>query len=314
MGTTNQYVAYGLKIQTSTRLPVLLPGSGGTGTSLSLSIEQGDKKKMRPLSYEAPLITLHGKTIRLSSDLPLSFPISSKKRCWKLEVGNEFLFDWRNISNKVRAWYFTSEPDLFKLAFWLLHTIIPVYLILKGTSLFLHAAAIEFDKKAILFLAPSQGGKSTLADIFVQRGHRLLSDDKIRLHLTGSRCLAFPSYPYLRRSRKNENLGDFTESFSNEPLYVSTFYELNFVNPQNKCEIIPLSGLHKFEVFKRSYLYQPVSISIKEGELLMHLAKHYKLYQIKLPKNVKKLSAVYNTIVSHIEQRGITRDSDFSTL
>ena len=42
---------------------------------------------------------------------------------------------------------------------------------------FLHASAVLMSGKAYLFIAPSGGGKSTIATLIEKKGHRILSDD-----------------------------------------------------------------------------------------------------------------------------------------
>jgi len=48
---------------------------------------------------------------------------------------------------------------------------------MERSDFFLHAAAIELDKGAVLFAAPGRHGKTTLAMAFHQRGYRVLSED-----------------------------------------------------------------------------------------------------------------------------------------
>ena len=55
----------------------------------------------------------------------------------------------------------------------------PIYFSINHTYNFLYAGATEIDGKAIAFMASSFAGKSTLTNYFIQRGHQLITDDKM---------------------------------------------------------------------------------------------------------------------------------------
>jgi hypothetical protein len=61
----------------------------------------------------------------------------------------------------------------------------------------LHAAAVADQGGAILILAPSGGGKSSLALELVRRGFSLLADDVVVLAHRGGRVQAYPAGPFL---------------------------------------------------------------------------------------------------------------------
>jgi len=74
---------------------------------------------------------------------------------------------------------------------------------------------------------------------------------------------------------------------------------LNYVEPKDDCSIESILGLHKFEILKNAYLYEPVSMSKIEMGYLMHLVKNSKVYQINMPKDLTRLSEVYDMILEH---------------
>ena len=78
-----------------------------------------------------------------------------------------------------------------------MHIFLPLHLTLERGYDFIHAAAIEVDSSPVLFIAPSNGGKSTLADYFLKQGHALLSDDKVATFFYEGVFWAAPS-PRLR--------------------------------------------------------------------------------------------------------------------
>jgi hypothetical protein len=68
----------------------------------------------------------------------------------------------------------------------------------------LHAAAVEIDGRAIIFTGDGGDGKTTLGAGFHRAGHRLLSDDTVRLSAVQGRPQVFPG-PALIRLRNDMN-------------------------------------------------------------------------------------------------------------
>ena len=62
----------------------------------------------------------------------------------------------------------------------------------------LHGSAVEVDDVALVFLAPTGGGKSTLAAHFAAQGHRFISDDSVVLTEQGGGDWVEPAYPAIR--------------------------------------------------------------------------------------------------------------------
>ena len=65
-------------------------------------------------------------------------------------------------------------------------------------DLMLHAAAVDVDGRAIIFTGDGGDGKTTLGAGFHRAGHRLLSDDTVRVSLVESRPQIFPGPALLR--------------------------------------------------------------------------------------------------------------------
>lgn len=61
-----------------------------------------------------------------------------------------------------------------------------------------HASVVEIDGRAALFTGVSGAGKSTLASAFLQRGHRVLSDDIAPIALESERARILPSIARIR--------------------------------------------------------------------------------------------------------------------
>lgn len=62
----------------------------------------------------------------------------------------------------------------------------------------LHASAVAIDGHAVALLAPSGGGKSTTAAALAARGHAIVSDEVLALHIERGRVVAQPGLPWLR--------------------------------------------------------------------------------------------------------------------
>src|SRR5690606_6158147 len=106
----------------------------------------------------------------------------------------------------------------------------PVYLSSECCYHFLHVSAVAIDGEAVLFMAPSTGGKSTLAQHCVARGHQLVADDKLAIIEESDRFLAVPSHPNYRPYRKNEDLGFRAEQFCASPLPIRVMFRLEPVS------------------------------------------------------------------------------------
>ena len=80
----------------------------------------------------------------------------------------------------------------------LLDQVVPLALSARGHVL-LHASAVSCKGRALILAGPSGSGKSTLAFALTEQHARLLSDDVVRLEVSGERLAeATPAYPGAR--------------------------------------------------------------------------------------------------------------------
>ncbi len=105
---------------------------------------------------------------------------------------------------------------------------------LEKDYLMLHGAAVEKDGYAVLFLAPSETGKSTLVSYLCNKGFRYITDERILIDTKTKEVLPFPKTIMLREGgfnilAKRYQLDINTELFTYEDI------RRYFWNPRNEC-------------------------------------------------------------------------------
>ena len=76
----------------------------------------------------------------------------------------------------------------------------------------LHASAVYFKKKAIIFPGGSLTGKSTLAAYFLNRGAKLITEDTAVIRLQKGKAKIQPSYPFIKLSKNANQQVSFSKS------------------------------------------------------------------------------------------------------
>ena len=173
---------------------------------------------------------------------------------------------------------------------------------MENTYYFLHAGAVEIDSKPVLFVADSFGGKSTMTDFFIKKGHTMISDDKVAVYEENKEILCVPSYPYHRPYRKVEDLGYPVENFAKGAKKMHAIF--NLVKSDEKAEIIieEVLGIEKFRILRFSTEIDFPINSKSKFEMLSKIANNVKLYNIKVPWDMNRLEEVYQTIVNFIKK------------
>jgi len=185
------------------------------------------------------------------------------------------------------------------LNYWVLHSVLPLFFTLNGRYDFLHAGAIEIKKEAVLFLAPSYGGKSTMTAFCLGSTAQLISDDKVALYEENSAFYAVASYPYHRPYRKSEDLGIAVQTTVKQPKPVKAIYELRRSDAQSRVAIVELFGVEKFKALRLNSEINFSFLKPKRLEFLAHLAKHVRVYQISVPWDKTRLKEVCSAIINH---------------
>ncbi|MGB5964743.1 MAG: hypothetical protein WBG65_04315, partial [Sulfurimonadaceae bacterium] len=282
-------IAYNTKIQANPPLGV----KGVTGSAKKMvAVEQKSSAPLDRLSHRLQFINNQGREVTLLSDAALQ-----KKRPGKLRglsVENVVTFWWEEGASLI-CYAMESEGSLELVDYWLLHTLLPLYFTLEKQYDILHAGAVDVAGLALLFIADSCGGKSTMTDFFIQQGHRMLSDDKVATYEEAGLFFAVPSYPYHRPYRKAEDLGYFVSNFTPKPEPIGAIYELERVQPDAPIEIVELSGIEKFTALRYASEMNFSFLKPKRFDYLMRLAANVPLFRVHVPWDIERLSEVHNT-------------------
>jgi len=190
-----------------------------------------------------------------------------------------------------------------RLRFWVYHTFLPLLFQMEGIYDILHVGCVEVNNKAVIFMAPSFGGKSTMTDFFLQQGHRLLSDDTLAIEKQedGTFC-AIASWPFHRPYREPEVLGEETENFVTEPLEIAAVYRLERTEEDARVEIAEIKGIEKFRTIHAGTFIPLPFLKDKAFDFHTSFAKAVPVYRIAVPWDLKRLDEVYKAIVKKSEE------------
>lgn len=288
-------IIYGTKIYSDIQFPLTLPCNGSTEYELKLSANP-PKHIKQAITCGFPLYFAHGRKVYLYSNQVMGR--SDHGQPWCYEVKDVLSFYWQ--SGEPVIYYVMNNsctPEL--LSFWFIHLLLPLYFTLENMYDFLHGGAVEVNNKPIIFIAPSMGGKSTLTNLFLQQGHTLLSDDKIPTYIKNNTFLIAGSHPYHRPYRSFEDLGILSKRFQHLGVPIHAFYSLRKSAPRATIKITEIKGFKKFDTLMPNYLYM---FSFLKEHRLSYLAKMLhtiKLFEIRVPWDLKRLKDVSHQISKH---------------
>lgn len=287
------YSAYGVGIRSEVSFDGYLP-SGPESAPPRFQLVPG-RLGLNPAQLAEPVgeLVLHGRLARCSTDRP--FVEGVEPSAWMIEVEGALRFFWRVGEGEI-CFEYTGVADEQRLVFWFLHIVLPFRLTLEQHAAFLHASAVVVDARAVLFVAPTGTGKSTLARCFVDRGHALLSDDKLALRHSGGQYRAAPSHGRLRHYRAHEDLGEPVAQVADSPSPVAAVFALSRNDGIMTSSAQALTGARAFQVFHRHTLYAftlPAETALHQAA---RLASRIPAFSFQLPDDRKALSGVYDSI------------------
>ncbi|PLW68406.1 hypothetical protein [Pseudohalioglobus lutimaris] len=238
----------------------------------------------------------HGRQLSLYSDRPLA--ASAPGQPWCLEVDAVVRFHWQSGEQLIH-YELLDGGNRQLLVFWFTHIFLPLHLTLERGYDFLHAAAVEMAGGPVLFLAPSTGGKSTLADHCLQRGHALFSDDKVATFREHGEYWAAPSHPHHRPWREFEVLGQPVKQFAQQANPIKAIYCLQTGEPGSPIAINEVTGFRKFEELLPNYLFNFDYLRAVRLAWLGRMAGSVPVYRLRRPWGLSQLQQTYLALHAH---------------
>jgi len=222
---------------------------------------------------------------------------------------NSFIFRVKDVvsfqcftkTNKI-FYQFHKEGNQKLLDYWLAHTLLPIFFTITNKYYFLHAGAVKIENKTILFMADSMGGKSTITNYFIQKGHTLVSDDKVGTFEEEGNFKLVSSYPYHRPYRKFEDLGLKVENFEEAVTNLDIIYMLDVDEEYDEVKLTELKGVEKLSLLIRGTEIGLPFLLKERFAYITKLANSTPVFQIQIPKDLKRLSEVYSKIIQHTKE------------
>jgi len=241
------------------------------------------------------------KFYRFNNNQDREISLCIKLDSFVFEVKDVLLFECIGKSHEV--FYEMQEHGSSKLLdYWLTHTLLPIFFTITNEYYFLHAGAVRVSNKTILFMADSMGGKSTTTDYFIQKGHTLVSDDKVGTFEEDGIFKLVSSYPYHRPYRKFEDLGFKVDNFEENVTDLDIIYMLDVNEDYDKVTIIELKGLEKVGLLIRGTDIRLPILQKERFAYITRLANATPVFRIQIPKDLERLSEVYTKITQHTKE------------
>lgn len=214
------FSVYGLRVATDFRFATTLLEAGGEPDLRLRSISPLPRREVSTFrrAYSSAFVDDEGRPtfeLRLDRDRQL---LHFRNRA-------EFLFD----GSDVLAWPI-GGGGAWDIETLFLSSVLAYWLERAGV-LAIHASAVVIDNEATAFLAPSGGGKSSLAATFLFGGWSVLTDDILALRVADSGIVAAPAFPEIRLQPDvgRHHLG-------------ARFDELRRFHPAAEKRCLPISG------------------------------------------------------------------------
>lgn len=262
-------------------------------------VESSKSSLLNEFPFKTDWVVMSGQEARYYS--VLSFEEADEHFSWALEIKDVATLIW-DASEKKIIYSKGKNYAPQRLRFWIYHTFFPLVLELQRKYRILHVGAVEIKGKPVLFSAFSFGGKSTLTDYFIQKGHTMLSDDSMAIDKRGERYYAIASYPFHRPYREVETLGYLVKNFATDPKPLHAVYLLEKSEPDVEVKIVELKGIEKFKAFHYSSFIDFSFMKQERFTFFTEMAKHVPVYQVKVPWDLERLDEVYEKIVLNTQE------------
>ena len=180
----------------------------------------------------------------------------------------------------------------------------------QNSSLVLHASAIYFKGKVLLFCGKSHAGKSTTSALFYKNGGRLIAEDiSVTKFIEEPKIL--PSAPYIKLSDEASERLKITNKIKTIKEHDKrTFYKgLNFFKESlsiDYCFFLDWSNetaitdMHESDVIKNLITYSFVSGSNNDLKKILKLLPSVKFYKFKIKKDFDEIEKIFSATVEKI--------------
>jgi len=289
-------IVYGTKIDSDVPFPLELPETGAWRYELTLRRDPPDALRKAPV-HERFLFETHGRDVYFRSDRAFDVPVAGQPFAYK--VGGVVQFYWYYGERTI---YYTFEgSDNSLLAFWFIHPFLPLFMTMEKMFVFFHTAALQVEGKSILFVAPYKQGKSTLADFFVRKGHRLLCDDVLPTFIDNDgRVLCSASFPYRRPFRGPETLGIYTRNYAASFQTVDALFVLDNGAGDESVGITEIRGVEKFTTLREhGMLFTLKFLHLDQHEHLLTLLDRSRVFRLRRPWGMEYLGDVYDKLMKY---------------
>ena len=245
-----------------------------------------------------PQIISHGRKVVLSIDRSLSEGFQGSD--WRFEVEGVVRFGGSGGDGLVVYDPLELATDEL-IGFWFIHQLLPIYLTFMKGYHFFHAGSVEVKGGAVVFLAPSKGGKSTITEYFLSKAHGLISDDKLAIAEVDGRYITFTAHSRYRPYRRNEDLGSRAARIGSSPLPVRAIFTLNPVGPVQPVRMQRIVGSEKFNTLLASRLYLVKGTGASDLKFLGGMAELAPIHRLDVPRSKTRLEEVYQAIMGLLE-------------
>jgi hypothetical protein len=220
------------------------------------------------------------------------------QRAWAMYVEDVVDMAWLPSEDAI---VYTRRKDFTpqRLRYWLYHTFLPVLVRTEGIYEILHVGSVDVGGKAVMFAAPTHGGKSTLTDYFLRRGHALLSDDTLAVDTRIEGFSAVPAWPFHRPYRKLETLGEPVSRFVNRPLPLSTLYRLELCKADAAVRIEPVKGMRKLHIVREASFIEISFLERASFAFQSRFAAAVRCATVRVPHALERLEEVYEAILRY---------------
>lgn len=177
-----QYAFFGLRFLVDQPLAGFLPLAEATSTDVRVSSASSATDSEHPnrwrLRYRGPEFTVDD---------------HSSGEWLRIRYKEGPFFDLNKNSSEIRVtWTPSTSPE--DVVTYLLGPVAGLLLYLRGRTC-LHASAIAFRGRALVFVGAAEAGKSTLAAAFARKGYGVLTDDILGLDRDATDISATPGLP-----------------------------------------------------------------------------------------------------------------------